>query len=473
DSTLGHARLPWTDAIEGYTDEKEDESGTKMTIRRIAAVRVGGGITRLGEWLLGGIVGIGIPISLPDSLREIGSLAFYGTNIEGELVIPDSVVRINAAGLKGANAEVVVLGSRAALTPDTFSGFRVPEVGGKDTALIELSGQNPYLETVDGVLYTKELDRLIAFPSASNAREYEVLEGAKTVGAFAFCGCTLECLTLPESMEVLEKDAFVGCSFREMLVKSSLTKVDESLSGDDAGIASRYEGIFFYRDAPKGQLIGTGTRAFIYIPQGNKTWSKALRRTWKAGANKREVTFILWKPGEKLENTITAEDVVVNARDELTSYVPLKAKAKAGTLTCVSEIPQITVSSDAGSLITIPPRYTGQSTIQLISEENRAYKSTTKVIRLIVNPNPNLIFGSDIHMTYSADQDQTALLDFTWYGAAKGQYVSSDSNVTVAPDGLVTVKKGFSGTAEITVNVPADGAYMAASATIKVIVSRW
>lgn len=474
DAALGHARLPWTDAIEGYTDEAEEASGdTTMTIRRIAEVRVGGGITRLGEWLLGGIVGIGIPVSLPDSLREIGSLAFYGTNIEGDLVVPDSVLRIDAGGLKGANAEAVVIGSRAKLAGDTWKGFRVPEVGGKDTTYITLSSPNPYLDAIDGVLYTKELDRLIAFPSASIEREYEILEGAKTIDAFAFCGCTLECLTLPESMETLEKDAFVGCSFREMLVKSSLRHVDASLSGDDEGIASRYEGIFFYRDAPKGQLVGTGTRAFIYIPQGNRTWTKALRRSWKANAGKREITFMLWKPGEKLPNTITAKDIVVSAKEERTSYVPLKAKAKAGVLTCVSENPQITVSSDEGSLITVPARYTGQSTIQLISEGNRAYESMTKVINLIVNPVQNLIFGSNIYLTYSEESDQTALLDFTWYGQGKGQYVSSDANVTVAPDGLVTVKKGFYGTADITVNVPADGAYMAASATIQVIVNRW
>lgn len=474
DAELGHARLPWTDAIEGYTDEQEDaDGGTKMTIRRIAAVRVGGGITSLGEWLLAGIVGIGIPIELPDSLREIGSLAFYGTNIEGELVVPDSVRKIRAGGLKGANAEVIVIGTRASLEKDTFMGFRMPEVGGKDTAIIELSGLNPYLETVDGILYTKELDRIIAFPPATSLREYEVLEGAKSVGSFAFCGCTLECLTLPESMEVLEKDAFVGCSFREMLVKSSLEQVDESLSGDDAGIASRYEGIFFYRDAPKGQLVGSGTRAFIYIPQGNKTWTKELRKSWKSSATRREVTFILWKPGEKLPNTITAEDIVVNAKEERTSYVPLKAKAKAGTLTCVSENPLITVSSDEGSLVTVPARYTGQSTIQLISEGNRAYESTTKIITLIVNPVQNLIFGSDMYFTYSEEKDQTALSTFTWYGQAKGQYVSTSPEVTVAPDGAVTVKKGFYGTADITVNVPADGAYMAASATIKVIVNRW
>ncbi len=473
DASLGRARVPWSDAIAGLCGDAEAFDGTQMTIRRISGVRVGQGITRLGEWILGGIDGFGVPVSLPDSLREIGSLAFCGTNIENELVVPDSVVRIDAGGLKGANAESVVIGARAKLAKDTWTGFRMPEVGGKDTTYISLSSPNPYLDTIDGVLYTKELDRLIAFPSASIEREYEILEGAKTVDAFAFCGCTLECLTLPESMRILEKDAFIGCSFREMLVKSSLERVDASLSGDDTGIPSRYEGIFFYRDAPRGQLVGSGTRAFIYIPQGNKTWTKELRKSWKSGANRRMVTFMLWKPGEKLPNMITAEDIVVSAKEERTFYVPLKATAKAGTLTCISENPQITVSSDEGTLVTVPARYTGQSTLQLISEENRAYESMTKIITLTVNPVQNLIFGSDIHLTYSADSDQTALLNFTWYGQGKGQYVSSDANVTVAPDGQVTVKKGFYGTAEVTVNVPADGAYMAASATVKVIVSRW
>ncbi len=95
-------------------------------------------------------------ITLPDGLESIGSAAFSSTGLK-ELHIPASVFKIGSA-------------------PTAYS---VMESFSVDDA-------NPAYTAVDGVLFTKDMKKLCAYPDAKPGRGYTVPDGVETIGKGAF-----------------------------------------------------------------------------------------------------------------------------------------------------------------------------------------------------------------------------------------------------------------------------------------------
>lgn len=95
----------------------------------------------------------------------------------------------------------------------------------------EVASDNPLFSATDGVLYNKEMTRLIAVPPAKSAFTVpatvrEIADGAFAgatnlttidltgytfVGAYAFAGSALETVTLPMDMKALPEGIFSGC----------------------------------------------------------------------------------------------------------------------------------------------------------------------------------------------------------------------------------------------------------------------
>ena len=434
---------------------------------------MGGGITRIGNWLLGGVNSgaAKTKITLPDSLREIGKLAFYGTEMEGVLRIPDNVVRIEAGGLKNVNTRAISIGRRAELSEDTVTGFRAAEVGGKDTAKIVVHEKNQFLRSVNGVLYSKGAARLWAYPAAATRKTYKVRKETRTIGTYAFYDCTLDRLVLPDKLEVLEENAFVGCNVEELRVKSKLEKAEKAFVGEE-GTICKYKGMYFYKDAPAEVPFGEGVRAAVYYPSGNATWRKELRDAWKEVVGERQLVFRRWKPGQKMKNEIRIDNIVVNAQEKDYYYTPIGAKATGGTITYSCDDPVLKVSNSGGGSVFVPAYYIGQTTITVSTKGNLAYAPASKTISFVIIAADNAIWASDIELPYSATEDQRVQVPAMWLGHAKATYLCSDPAIRISADGIVTVEKGYEGEAEIMITVPPEGAYAGTERIIKITVSR-
>ena len=88
---------------------------------------------------------------------------------------------------------------------------------------IEVDEENAYFTSLDGVLYSKDMTRLITYPNAHTAEyakdgkllksaSYAVAPGAKVIGHCAFYKCYgLGSVVLPDSVEVIEDRAFHKC----------------------------------------------------------------------------------------------------------------------------------------------------------------------------------------------------------------------------------------------------------------------
>jgi len=75
----------------------------------------------------------------------------------------------------------------------------------------EVSEENPYLKSADGVLYSKDGSKLYRYPNARGP-VYEIPEGVELERG-AFQGCAdLESVVIPEGIESLDWEVFNDCS---------------------------------------------------------------------------------------------------------------------------------------------------------------------------------------------------------------------------------------------------------------------
>lgn len=71
--------------------------------------------------------------------------------------------------------------------------------------------ENPDYASIDGVLYSKDHKRLVAYPNA-HGEEYHILDGTKEIARLAFKTCKdVKRVYLPESLKKIGINAFVLC----------------------------------------------------------------------------------------------------------------------------------------------------------------------------------------------------------------------------------------------------------------------
>lgn len=94
---------------------------------------------------------------------------------------------------------------------------------------LHVAEDNPNYTAVDGVIFTKGLQTLVAFPRGRTGA-YTVPEGTLIIGAKAFQNCKIESIYLPDSVQMLSKGAFAGClQLCEISLPHTLTAEGEVL----------------------------------------------------------------------------------------------------------------------------------------------------------------------------------------------------------------------------------------------------
>ena len=161
--------------------------------------------------------------SLP--VKEIDYDAFmdYSSNMpdycqglcEGEPIEPDeSIVRIKSV---------------------TFFE-NIVSVGDEPPAFVYLFGlesinavNNNYYESVDGVLYTKDMKTLVSYPAGKTGESFVIPESVETIGIGAIYFATeLKEITIPSSVSYIGYASFVGCvSLRSISIPEGVTSIGE------------------------------------------------------------------------------------------------------------------------------------------------------------------------------------------------------------------------------------------------------
>ena len=134
-------------------------------------------------------------IAVPTGTKYIGSSAFYNCNDAVSAYIPHTVEYI------GENA----------FYQNGIKAFYCDY-------------NSDYYTVVDGVLFTKDMKRLVAFPRAALEKDfdnkYEVPEGVEIISSSAFYYLWFDSLSLPASLKEIEATAFNGMRVSELTINA-------------------------------------------------------------------------------------------------------------------------------------------------------------------------------------------------------------------------------------------------------------
>lgn len=145
----------------------------------------------------------------PSSLRILGESGFFYLLCK-EIEIPSTVERIYPGFFYRSNFGTVRIESCLPVV-EILKGFDECRI-----EAYEVPEDHPLYKTVDGVLYTKDGKKLLAYPNARKEEHFDVPAGVESIGGFAFSGVAdeneyLKTISLPIGLKTLDDYAFYGC----------------------------------------------------------------------------------------------------------------------------------------------------------------------------------------------------------------------------------------------------------------------
>ena len=171
-----------------------------------------------------------LSVEIPQTVKEIGMFAFQNCAKITNVVIPDQVKELKsfAFGYCINLRDVNIGASVGEIDGSAFSGCASLQ------SFIVSKDNNAYTAE-GGILYSKDLTRLIrcplalysdemilgddilviesnAFQNCGNIKKFKLPEGLKEIGSSAFDRCTMEAIVVPNSVEKIGMFAFQNCT---------------------------------------------------------------------------------------------------------------------------------------------------------------------------------------------------------------------------------------------------------------------
>lgn len=194
-------------------------------------------------------------IELPDKVIDIQTDAFSVTaysenqsNWSGNcLYIGKHLVDVNSEGtgeirIKDGTLSVAMMDS---LSYGEFTKLYIPSSVKKLNCIktcfesIEVSEENNYFLSIDGVLLDKQKTKLIAFPAKMNVSSYKVPDSVREIGENAFYGCKfLQSIDLPNGLEMIGDSAFYGSGLTSINIPKKVNVLSESVFSDCEQLSS-------------------------------------------------------------------------------------------------------------------------------------------------------------------------------------------------------------------------------------------
>lgn len=184
-------------------------------------------------------------IEIGEGVTHIGAYAFAGCGKVTEITIP---------------AGVATLGER-------------PFYGMSGLEAIDVAEENEAFDSVNGVLYSADGEKLVAYPSARYAGYYSVPYGVKAIGAYAlYDNRYLYELDLPENLTAIEKGAFENCwNLATICIPDSVKEIQSNAFKDCTALTW----LEFLGEPPViAEDAFAGAVATIHYPALSEAWAK-------------------------------------------------------------------------------------------------------------------------------------------------------------------------------------------------------
>ena len=144
---------------------------------------------------------------IEDGVKSIMEGAFYGEVELTSVVLPDSIEFMGDSAFADTSISSVTL-------PKNLKEFDGTIFNSQSLTQYNVSSENPYFKAVDGVVYSKDLTRLVAYPigrfSDGGKNNFKIPGTVTEIGSYAFLNCKHTSFKIPGTVKDIQYQAFAG-----------------------------------------------------------------------------------------------------------------------------------------------------------------------------------------------------------------------------------------------------------------------
>ena len=216
-------------------------------------------------------------LTLGSGLANIGNEAFRDCCALTSITMPDSVTSVGSNAFTGCSRlSTVTIGSgTTAIADNAFTDCPV-------ISSFTVSGDNTAYSSVDGVLYSKNVTRLLKYPSTKESAAYSIPDTVTTIDENAFYRCYgLRSLTVPDGVLNLPGNMVYHCpDLVSVTIGSGVSTINMNAFRD----CERLESFTVSADnttfsSQDGVLFNKGKTALLLYPMAKKDSSYSIPAT--------------------------------------------------------------------------------------------------------------------------------------------------------------------------------------------------
>ena len=238
----------------------------------------------VGEYAFSGCTAMS-KVSFNDGLISIGSNTFENCNSLIEVEIPGTVISFGSDIFKTcASLKKIVLGEGITYVPSLtwecplFEELVLPSTftGGLFANYIFLkkftfSSENPNFISVDGVLYSKDMRRLVSYPPNKSGAYYDIPDSVSSIDQYAFSHtANLKYLDMSCDVTALPVKLFNQTySISNINLPAGLTTINDYMFSSVRGITQLYIPSTVKNISPKAMTFGTTVKFTVFTDTNN------------------------------------------------------------------------------------------------------------------------------------------------------------------------------------------------------------
>jgi len=161
-------------------------------------------------------------VIFPDSLKKIGFLSFANCDLQ-EIKLPENLEVMGSSAFAG-NIHL-----KSVKLPQILSVFGGCSFSGCDIEKFDLDENNQHFTIIDGVVFSKDKTKLIAYPCGCKKEHYAIPEGVKIICNSAFSDAKIKSITIPDTLECIEESAFISSNLEKINIPNSVTTLEKSI----------------------------------------------------------------------------------------------------------------------------------------------------------------------------------------------------------------------------------------------------